>query len=131
MSSTILQTLMKPALSGLAGGALYVLINGNLEVLVMDKILPGWLVIGFVVAGASYVGEIGKNYILPSLGAGGKFEEIAISALEPALTGAATAGAVYLLGVSDAGSLLPAFLLGAGANVAGDYAYTNFIYKML
>lgn len=131
MGEKLAQTLAKPLMCGAAGAALsYAVAEGANPVLIAGKILPGWVVVGGTVAVASYAGEIGKNYILPYL-QGGSLAQLEGSVLEPALTGVATYGAFYLMDQADSSTFVTQFLLGAGSNVAGDYAYTNWVQKML
>ena len=129
--SDLAQTLGKPITSGLSGAILsYVLFDGAGRVIVSGKEIPGWLLVGVVVAGSTFVGEIGKGYLLPYL-QGMKWGGFEGSIAEPALTGLSTYLLLMFMDKADYGNFIPSFLLGAGSNIVGNYAFDNCIHNWI
>ena len=117
----------KPLVSGAAGAIFsYLLMDGSGSVIIMDKIVPGWLLVGVVVTGSTFIGEWGKELLLPHLQGMslGGFEG---SIAAPTITGLSTFILLKYMDTTDYSNFLPAFLLGAGSNIVGDYGYDNWI----
>ena len=62
------ESLLKPAVAGGISAVLsYVMFDGAGVVQIMDHFVPGWLLIGVVVAVADFAGTFSANYISPYL----------------------------------------------------------------
>ncbi len=122
-----LKVIVKPATSGVAGALFsYFLMDGSGSVIVADTIISGYVLVGLVIAGSAFVAEYGKEWLAPYLG-GMQYANFEISIIEPTITGLSTYVLLMWMDKSDFGNFLPAFLLGAGSNVVGDYTYRNWV----
>jgi hypothetical protein len=92
--------------------------------------LSGWnapIAVGASVAGASFVGHISKNWILPMIPNNSYLAEGEGRILTPLLTGSASA--LFLYGSTD-GTMMAlgkGFLLGAVSEVGSDYISRTFL----
>lgn len=122
-----LQILVKPTTSGVAGALFsYLLMEGSDSIIVMDRIIPGYVLVGVVVAGSAFLAEFAKEWLAPYIG-GMKYANFEISIVEPTVTGLSTYVLLMWMDKSDFGNFLPAFLLGAGSNIVGDYTYNHWV----
>lgn len=101
-------------------GIYYLTINQNLgdKVPFANTLLPEWAAIGGSVFLGAELGSILTEFVGPKIGAG----ELADKVLPPVMTGAS----VYLVMsqlISENTNMGAAFLVGAGADVAGKYVY--------
>ena len=122
--SRLLRTLAKPAVvGGIAALGSAFLMDGTDVVSSMFGPVKEFIPLAIGVGGASYIAEIAKNYLVPQ----DTTTQVTDSLAKPALTGVAAVGTMYLLGAGKAVRVPQVALLGAGSEVAGDYAYSNFV----
>ena len=127
-NSRLLRTLAKPAVvGGIAALGSALLMDGQDVVSTVLGETRAFIPLAIGVAGASYIAEIAKNYIVPQ----DTTSQVTASLAKPALTGAAAVGTMYIITGGYAPSIPRVALLGAGSEVAGDYAYSNFVSPYL
>ena len=124
---------MAPVVKGLVAGAFasYYIgpVDGKLALMGMP-VSPAVL-IGASVGGASLVGALSHDMVLAKI-KGNKYVDLEGKALSMALTGAATVGAgVFSLGALDMRAMGELFAIGAGAEIAGDYAHSMIMNAMM
>ncbi len=89
--------------------------------------MPLWAGVGLAAGLGTGLGTIGKDYVLPMLGANSSLAQSEGMLLTPLLSGLGTTAILYpSLGGQYAG-YASAFALGAGSAVAGDYTYNTII----
>jgi len=60
------ESLLKPATAGAISAVIsYIMFDGAGSVQIMDNFVPGWILIGVVVAVADFAGTFSANYISP------------------------------------------------------------------
>jgi hypothetical protein len=85
--------------------------------------VPEFLPLAIGIGGASCVAEIAKNYIIPK----DQGSQMTAALAKPALTAIASVGTMYLLSNGAEVDIPQLLALGAGSELAGDYAYNNFV----
>ena len=116
------ESLLKPAVAGGISAVLsYVMFDGAGTVMVMDHFVPGWLLIGVVVAIADFAGTFSANYISPYvISSSESVKNIEDMLLTPALCGVLSWVILDpVLGVGE--SVMASFGTGLVSSWAADY----------
>lgn len=125
------ETIIKPAVTGLVGGALsYLFIGGNSTITfpVVNVALPSAIAYAVVLGGSSLVSESTKNYIIPAVGLPNVGTSLSYITM-PVITGLATAAISTTFVLLSGGKLIPvdmikAFVVGGLCQMTGEYTYT-------
>jgi hypothetical protein len=124
----ITEQLLKPAIvGGLADIISYVMLDGAGQIQVMGKLVPGWLLIGIVVAAADFAGTFMKEWIAPYLITDNKTtQHLEDMLLTPSLAGLSTWILLDpVLGIGE--SALASIGIGAVSSWGADYIYKNML----
>ena len=124
---------MAPAVKGLVAGAFasYYIGSDVGKVPLFGMPMSPAVLIGTSVAGASLVSTLSHDFVLAKI-KGNKYYDLEGKALSMVLTGGATvAVGVATLGSLDMKAMGELFALGAGAEVAGDYAHSMIMSAMM
>ena len=129
-------TLAKPAIAGVLAGGYAYFNYGSDSVNIFATQLPAWAALGGAVALAALVGEVGGNYVLPSLvkatNGNPKVAGVVTAAVNPTLC----AGAALLESRMLAPDLYskigasPLFAVGAGSYILANY-FSSSVLKSL
>ena len=116
---------MAPLVKGVVAGAFasyYIGPVGKVPLLGMP--VPPSVLIGTSVAGASLVAALSHDMVLARI-KGNRYVDLEGKALSMVLTGGATVAAgVFSLGALDMKAMAELFAIGAGSEIAGDYAHS-------
>lgn len=135
-SEKVERNLFKPLLVGGLGSAiLYQMPADNyskINVPVLGQV-PAPVFFGACIAGGSFLGEIAHNWVYPSLHVSEKWEEPASAVTSAVLTGGATALGAGMLNskIIQIEGVNKLVMVGAGAEVLGDYVYSKILSPML
>ncbi len=123
---------MAPLVKGAVAGAFasyYIGAVGKVPLLGMP--VPPSVLIGSSVAGASLVAAMSHDMVLARI-KGNKYVDLEGKALSMVLTGGATVAAgVFSLGPLDMRAMGELFAIGAGSEIAGDYAHSMIMGAMM
>ena len=124
--------LMAPVVKGLVAGTFAQFYLGSLgKVPLLGMPVSPAVLIGSSVAGASLVGALSHDFVLSKI-KGNRYVDLEGKALSMVLTGAATmAVGAATLGTLDMKAYGELFALGAGAEVAGEYAHSMIMSAMM
>jgi hypothetical protein len=110
------------AIAALAGMLLF----ENESISVAGIKLPGSVAMGLGAAAGSLSADLVHKYIMPHIPANQKYEKAEFAAISVAASCLGTFAVSNLLGSAP---MAPAFAIGAGSYISGDYIYHNFIDK--
>lgn len=122
----LIETLSKPALDGVIGALIAGVALGETgSVFIFGKEINGPLAIGATITGASYLGEVAHQWILPEIPKNDKFATFEGMIISPVVCGAATYGLMKVASNRPVGDPVPLtyFALGAGSSILGQYSY--------
>ena len=125
MDSPAVQTyLVGPAIKGaIAGIAGSYLIGGSAKVPLFGVSVSPAVLIGSSVGAASIVSSLSHDMVLERI-KGNRYADLETRFLAPALTGVASVAVGYAtLGSLDSRAIMELLALGAGSEIAGDYAH--------
>ena len=125
MDSPAVQTyLVGPAIKAVvAGVAGSFLIPGSAKVPLLGMSVSPAVLIGSSVGADSIVSSISHDFVLEKI-KGNRYADLETRFLAPALTGAASVAMGYVtLGSLDSRAIMELLALGAGSEIAGDYAH--------
>ena len=123
----IVETLAKPAFVGVVGAlGARVLLGEDGDLVLFGKALLGWLGIGGTVMLGSYIGEVSHEWLLPLIPKNEKYASLEGAVLSPVICGLSVYGIMKVGNVVDP-EFIRTFALGAGSEVAGDYAYNAVV----
>lgn len=126
LTSKLVEQVAKPAMTGLVAyfGSMAVCPDQNANLLGFET--KNHIFYGILGVGGSFAGEIAHNWILPQIPSNSKFLNTESMILSPAVVGSIFAlGTKYMVN-QDVFRQIPLykpFLLGAGSEIAGSYAY--------
>ncbi len=126
--SKLVDTLLTPALAGIAAGAGFYFILGEkdrLPFLNFEEGLPGYLAVGGTVFASSLVANATGSYILPMIPKNYRYADMEKRIIAPVVTGLAAYGLLYLsdpLISQTPGAMLKLVGLGAGSELVAQYA---------
>lgn len=110
------------AIATVAGAAFFE--TGSIAIAGMK--VPGAVAIGLGAASGSVAADLAHQYVLPYIPHNEKYEKMEYAAISLAASGLGTYAAASLIGPA---SLVPAFAVGAGSYLAGDYSWHHFLNK--
>ena len=116
------KSLLKPAAAGAISAVVsYIMFDGADSVQIMDNFVPGWLLIGVVVAVADFAGTFSANYISPYIiSSSESVKNLEDMLLTPSLCGALSWILLDpVLGVGE--SFMASFGTGLVSSWAADY----------
>ena len=120
MHKYLMAPLVKSVIAGVAGSYL---IGGSAKVPLLGMSVSPAVLIGSSVGAASIISSLGHDFVLQKI-KGNNYAELATRFLAPALTAAASVAVGYAtLGALDGRAIMELAGLGAGSEVAGDYAH--------
>ena len=125
MDSPAVQTyLVGPAIKAVVAGiAGSYLVGGSAKVPLMGMSVSPAVLIGSSVGAASIISSLSHEYVLEKI-KGNRYSDLETRFLAPALTAAASVAVGYAtLGSLDSRAIMELLALGAGSEVAGDYAH--------
>ena len=120
MHAYVMAPLIKGAIAGITGSYL---IGGSAKVPMLGMSVSPAVLIGSSVGAASIVSSLSHDMVLQRI-KGNRSADLETRFLAPALTAAASVGVGYVtLGALDGRAIMELAALGAGSEIAGDYAH--------
>ena len=120
MHKFIMTPAIKAVVAGVAGSYL---IGGSQKVPLMGMSVSPAVLIGTSAGAASIVSSLSHDYVLEKI-KGNRYSDLETRFLAPALTAAASVAVGYAtLGSLDTRAIMELAGLGAGSEIAGDYAH--------
>lgn len=116
----------KGAATGIIAGIARMLLFEDKSLFVARVRVPGAIAMGIGAAAGSVGTNLAHQYILPMIPHNQKYEKMESAAIALVASGLGTYAATNLLGNAAFG---PAFAVGAGSYLAGDYAWHNLLNK--
>ena len=131
MSGKLIDSLVTPTLSGVSAAVLTPLVFGSgYNQYLSSGLLSGWNVslgVGLLVFGASIIGHLSKNFILPMIPQNSYLSNPEGMILTPLLTGLASTAVLYTSTDRSIMAIGKTFLLGSVSELTGDYISRTFL----
>jgi hypothetical protein len=120
------ELLTKGVATGVIAALAGMLLFENKSLYVAGVQVPGSVAMGLRAATGSVSADLAHKYIMPHIPANQKYEKAEFAAISVVASGLGTFAASNLIGSAP---MVPAFALGAGSYLSGDYIYHNFVNK--
>ena len=132
MSSKLKQTFAKPIVVGLIAAIGAQALGANFDVKVVGVTVSSTVFYGVVGVGSSLATETVRNFVLPYLPQSAYATQVEAAVLAPAINAALNLGFLQLVypSIIAAGGYMQPLILGVGSQVAGSYAFDNFVSGM-
>jgi hypothetical protein len=120
------ELLTKGAATGAIAALAGMLLFEDKALVIAGMRVPGSVAMGLGAAAGSLSADLAHKYVMPHIPANQKYEKAEFAIISVAASGLGTFAVSNLIGSAP---MVPAFALGAGSYISGDYLYHNFINK--
>jgi hypothetical protein len=120
------ELLTKGIATGVIAALAGMLLFENESIYIAGIKLPGSVAMGLGATAGSLSANLAHKYIMPHIPANQKYEKAEFAAIFNAASGLGTFAVSNLIGSAP---MAPAFALGTGSYISGNYIYHNFINK--